>query len=237
MNKLDVMTQTIKLSIIIPCYNEEQNIDAILEKVNAVDFGNTVETEFIIVDDGSSDRTRHLLETNHSHHKLLFHGRNQGKGMAIRTGIKHVTGDYVVIQDADMEYNPQNIKSILDVMIENDAEVVYGSRTHNRKHCGASFYWGGQFLTWLTNFLYGSSITDEPTCYKMFKTNILIDTPLTCKRFEFCPEITAKVLKKGIHIFEIPIEYFPRSKSEGKKINWVDGVEAIWTLLKFRVIS
>lgn len=227
-----------KLSVVIPCYNERENILKILEKINAVDLGKT-EKEIIIVDDFSTDGTVEILRGLPSgHYKIFFHTRNQGKGMALRTGFNHVTGDIVLIQDADLEYDPEDYPKLIEPLLSGEAKVVYGSRErnrHNKKHSGFSFYLGGKFLTWLTNLLYGSRLTDEPTCYKIFDAALLKSIPLTCRRFEFCPEVTAKILLRGIPIMELPISYYPRNSKEGKKIRFRDGVEAIWTLLKYRI--
>jgi len=225
-----------KLSVIIPCYNEKKSVLEIIKRVEDADLGD-VDKEIIVVDDGSSDSTTDTLKEFLTTHKVIYHEKNQGKGAAIRTGLAHITGDYVVIQDADLEYDPQDFKSLIQPLLNGDAEVVYGTRTRLRKYAQWRYYAGGVFLTNLTNFLYGSKITDEPTCYKMFKTELIKSIPLTCTKFEFCPEVTAKILKKGIPIVELPISYNPRSKSEGKKINWKDGVHAIWTLFKYRIIN
>lgn len=223
-----------KLSVIIPVYNEEHTLRQLLDKVLRV----PLEKEVILVDDCSTDNTRDVIK---EYVKLpnvfaAYHEKNAGKGMAIRTGIKFITGDAVIIQDADLEYEPEDYPRLLAPIASGEASVVYGSRelgTRN-KHSYFSFYLGGKLLSWLTNILYGSSITDEPTCYKVFTTEVLKSIPLTCTRFEFCPEVTAKVLRRGIRIVEVPIHYYPRTKSEGKKIRWRDGVEAITTLIRCR---
>jgi dolichol-phosphate mannosyltransferase len=169
---------------------------------------------------------------------VLLQERNRGKGAAIRRGLEAVHGDIVIIQDADLEYNPDNYAALIAPILAGESRVVYGSRernANNRLHSGMMFYAGGKFLSALTNLLYGSNITDEPTCYKVFDAKLLNSIPLTCTRFEFCPEVTAKILRRGIDIVEVPIDYFPRKKHEGKKINWRDGVEAVWTLLRWRI--
>jgi glycosyltransferase involved in cell wall biosynthesis len=224
------------LSVIIPCYNERATIVELLRRVEAADIGE-VEKQIIVVDDASTDGTRALLAAHAARHTVVLQPRNAGKGAAIRRGLEEVRGDIVIIQDADLEYNPDNYAALIAPILEGRSRVVYGSRernANNRLHSGLGFYAGGKFLSALTNLLYGSAITDEPTCYKVFDAALLRSIPLTCTRFEFCPEVTAKVLRRGFDIVEVPIDYFPRKKHEGKKINWRDGVEAIWTLLRWR---
>jgi len=196
----------------------------------------SLEKEIIIVDDGSTDGTQDILKTLSSPlFKIIFHRDNQGKGASIRTAIKKITGEVVVIQDADLEYDPNDYQKLIQPILEGRAEVVYGSRILGSKNrSGLSYYFGGKFLTLVTNLLYSTKITDESTCYKVFKANILKSINLKCRRFEFCPEVTAKVAKKGIQIYEVPINYYPRDKKEGKKIKWRDGMEAIWTLIKYK---
>jgi glycosyltransferase involved in cell wall biosynthesis len=226
-----------KLSVIIPVYNEERTLRQLLDKVLKVG----VEKEIIIVDDYSTDRSREIIGeyTKLENVKAVFHERNYGKGKAIRSGIAHVTGNIVIIQDADLEYEPEDYPKLMKPIIDGKTNVVYGSRelgTTNR-HSYFSFYIGGKFLSWMTNLLYGSNITDEPTCYKVFKSELLKSIDLKCERFEFCPEVTAKVLKRGQHIVELPIHYYPRTKNEGKKIKWKDGIEAIWALFKYKFVD
>lgn len=228
-----------KLSILIPVYNENKTTKQLIDLVRKVNIGK-VDKEIVVVDDGSTDNTFEVLRQIKGI-KLIKHKKNQGKGAAIRTAIKHATGDIILIQDADLEYDPNEYKSLIDPIINGRAKVVYGSRRlkkDNKKYSGVSFYMGGIFLTFITNILYPSAhITDEPTCYKVFKADIIKNMNLRCKRFEFCPEVTAKVIKKGIKIMEIPISYYPRSVEEGKKINWRDGIEAIWVLFKYRFVD
>lgn len=226
-----------KLSIIIPVYNEEATIKQILQMVEDVDVG--LEKEIIIIDDYSSDGTREILKKYKDKYIVIYHEKNSGKGRAIRTGLARASGEWVVIQDADLEYEPADLKKLLEKMKEPGVVAVYGSRRlhHNyfkERHSGHIYSVGGIFLTWLANLLYGTKITDEPTCYKMIKTELLRELNLQCERFEFCPEVTAKIAKKGITIQEVSINYYPRHKKEGKKIKFIDGLEAVWTLLKYR---
>ncbi|MDY6851431.1 MAG: glycosyltransferase family 2 protein [Thermodesulfobacteriota bacterium] len=222
------------LTIIIPAYNERETILDILDRVRAVN----VDKEIIVVDDGSVDGTADLLRSASSRPetRVLFHERNQGKGAAIRTGLAKARGRYTIIQDADLEYDPQDYIRLLAPLLEGRARVVYGSRilgagqirSYNR------YYWGGRFVSLVTNILYGSRLTDEPTCYKVFETWVLKDLNLTATGFEFCPEVTAKVIRAGLSILEVPISYQPRSFEQGKKIRPRDGLIAVWFLLKHR---
>jgi len=237
-----------KISIIIPAYNEEKTINKLLEKIAKADTKN-VKKEIIIIDDNSKDNTvKEILKFKKNNKnksilsiKIIKHKQNHGKGFAIRTGIKQATGDITLIQDADLEYDPNDYYSLIKPILKGKAEVVYGSRRlkkANKQHSGFSFYLGGIGLTLITNLLYpGLHITDEPTCYKVFKTKIIKNLNLKCKRFEFCPEVTAKIAKKHIKIYEVPISYYPRTTKEGKKIKWKDGIEAVWTLLKYKFVK
>ncbi len=227
-----------KLSIIIPCYNEEKTIKEVIRRVDSVDLG-SIEKEIIVVDDGSLDNTGKILKEIKKDYKffLFKHKRNIGKGAAIKTALKYASGDYVIIQDADLEYDPDDYNNLLRTALKKRADVVYGFRHFgkNRKYSYLSFYLGGLFLTWLVNFLYNIKISDEATGYKLFKKEIIDSIELEAKGFEFCPEITAKIAKKGIKIYEVPINYNPRTKDEGKKIKWKDGVKAVWTLIKYKL--
>lgn len=229
-------SQIKKLSIVVPVYNEKNTIETILSRLEYVDLG--MEKEIIVVDDGSKDGTRDILKKYESKHKILYHEKNQGKGSAVRTGLKNTSGDYIVIQDADLEYNPSDFKRMLEYAKTNNAEVVYGSRRLGKGKsptAGWQYYLGGVFLTFLTNLLYGTKITDEATCYKMISRNVLNKFSLHSAGFEFCPEITAKIARRKIPIHEISIDYTPRSKKEGKKIKLKDGLIAVWTLIKYRI--
>lgn len=229
-----------KLSIIIPVYNEEKTILEVLQVLEKVKI--TLKKEIIIVNDGSTDNSEKIIK------KFLRKGKkgidykflskpNAGKGSAVKTGIKNSTGDIIIIQDADMEYNPHEYQSLIDPIINKKAKVVYGSRRLNKsneKYSSLSFYLGGMLVTWVTNLLYRSNLTDEPTCYKVFEGKLARSMEIKGDKFEWEPEITAKILKKGIRIMEIPISYRPRSMEEGKKINWKDGMQAIYTLFYWR---
>ena len=225
------------LSVLIPAYNEIKSIDTLLDKIQAV----PLNKEIIIVDDGSTDGTRERLATFESipNVRVVFHAHNQGKGAAIRTAIQHMTGDIAIVQDADLEYEPQDYLALVKPITEGHEKVIYGSRflKPENRHSYFSFYIGGQVVTLLTNILFNQRLTDEPTCYKVFDADFLRSIPLECTRFEFCPEVTAKVAKRGIRIRELPISYYPRSIAEGKKISWLDGIEAIWVLLKYRIVK
>lgn len=228
-----------KLSIIIPVFNEKNTIIEILKKVDEVDFGN-IQKEVVIIDDCSTDGTRKIIEDLQGSYKIIFHNVNQGKGLAIRTGLKIANGDYAVIQDADLEYDPNDLRVMVNTMVAENMDVLYGSRRLNKKniqHSGFQYYLGGWFLTILTNLLYGQKLTDEPTCYKMFKTELIKSMPLRCCRFEFCPEVTALASLSGHHINEIPISYYPRHKKEGKKIRWNDAITAVKILFKYRFLD
>ncbi|MBN1504975.1 MAG: glycosyltransferase family 2 protein [Candidatus Eisenbacteria bacterium] len=223
-----------KLSVIIPVYNEVNTIRELLSRVEAVD----IQKEIILVDDFSTDGTREYLASlgNRPGLKVILHERNMGKGRAIRTAIPHVAGDVVVIQDADLEYDPQDYHKLVAPIAEGRASVVYGSRYSNPENelPFTRFKVAVLLLTAMANVLFRARITDEATCYKAFKSEVLKGIPLKCERFEFCPEVTAKVRKRGYRIVEVPISFRYRTAKEGKKIGWRDGVEAVLTLIKYR---
>lgn len=231
------MLNNIKLSIIIPCYNEENTIAEILRQINELN----LDKEIIVVDDGSTDGSGEKLENlkKKFEFKLLYHKENLGKGQAIKTALNFTSGDYTIIQDADLEYNPEDYQRLLECVLKNNAKAVYGSRQRNSKskYVNLSFYFGGILLTLLTNILYGTKITDVTTCYKLFKTDVIKILSLKCKRFGFCPEVTAKIAKKGIKIYEVPIKYSPRDPKEGKKLKWKDGFKIAWVLIKYRFVD
>ncbi|MCG9128373.1 glycosyltransferase family 2 protein [Candidatus Poribacteria bacterium] len=225
------------VSVIIPAYNEENTIRQVFETVKSL----PLETQIIIVNDGSTDNTFHILEELKSDSDLtIVHNEvNRGKGFAIRNGINHVKGDIVVIQDADMELSPKDLLYLVEPLKIDTVEVVYGSRfLKGRGNASLHNYIANRILAFYTNLLYGCRITDESTGYKIFTTELLRRLNLTCEGFEFCPEVTAKILRAGYEIHEVPVSYFPRTKKEGKKLRfWSDGIFAAWTLLKYRFIS
>lgn len=228
-----------KLSILIPVYNEASTIEEVLHQVRAVPLPG-ITKEIIVVDDGSTDATPEILrrEKEHASEVTVYTSpRNFGKGQAIRTGLPHATGDVILIQDADLEVNPQEYSRLLEPIQQEKASVVYGSRFLTLRN---PIPWRSRFARWvlttLANLLYGSHLTDEATAYKVFRAEVLKRVSLECVGFEFCPEVTAKVLRQGHRIVEIPISYRPRSKAEGKKLRyWRDGLIAVYTLLRYRM--
>lgn len=226
-----------KLSIIIPTYNEEKTILEILRRVVHAPLGVGVQREVIVVDDGSVDSTSQLMRAYDGSSEVFYYRKeNGGKGSAVKYGVEKCTGDIIVIQDADLEYDPNDFQKLIEPIIRGETKVVYGSRILSRsEHSSFLFYLGGQLVTVATNILFGTRLTDEPTCYKVFDARLLKSVNLESTGFEFCPEVTAKVLRKGEKIKELPISYAPRDRSQGKKIKPWDGVVAIWTLLKYRV--
>jgi glycosyltransferase involved in cell wall biosynthesis len=227
-----------KLSIIIPVYNEKNTILKILDKVKKADTL-SLSKDIIIVDDFSEDGTREILKNIRDKKiKISCHNENRGKGSAIRTGLKLATGDIVLIQDADLEYDPDDYKKLLKPIVEGKAKVVYGSRFEAiKKNLSKMYklhYIGNLFLTFVTNILYGVKISDMETCYKVFKKEVVKDIKLKAARFDFEPEITAKILKKGYDIHEVPIRFYGRKFDEGKKITWIDGIKAVYFLVKYR---
>lgn len=223
-----------KLSIVVPVYNERQTIEEILIQVKALD----VEKEIIVVDDCSTDGTREWLkEQDGQGVRVFFHERNRGKGAALRTGFSQVTGDVVVPQDADLEYDPQDLLHLLVPIKRGVADAVYGSRLIGGAPQRVHLFWhrvGNNFLSFLTNLMYNSTLSDMETCYKMIRVDALRDLSLSSDGFSIEPEITAKILKRKLRVYEMPIAYYGRTYEEGKKINWRHGFGAIWTLLKYR---
>jgi glycosyltransferase involved in cell wall biosynthesis len=223
-----------KLSIIIPVYNEEATVKEIIDRCRAL----PLDREIVVVDDGSSDDTRDIIgkEDGVDGVVVRYHDENQGKGAAIRTGIRECTGDVVVIQDADLEYVPEEFPTLIQPIIDGYADVVYGSRfvgTH--RVFKVVHYFGNKFLTLVTNILYDTMLTDMETCYKAFRAEIIKGVNIKSDRFNFEPEITAKIFKqKKLRVYEMPISYHGRDYDEGKKITWWDGVPALWALIKYR---
>lgn len=224
-----------KLSVIIPVYNEKSTINDILDKVLSV----PLDKEVILVDDCSTDGSREILKNIQKGGVItVFHEKNKGKGAAIRTGIQYVTGDVVIIQDADLEYDPNEYLKLIDPIRSGHADVVYGSRFSGKmEKMTLSHRLGNKVLTVATNILYGTKLTDMETCYKMVKAPIIKSLKLRANRFDFEPEITAKLLKSGKRIIEIPISYQGRHWTEGKKITWKDGIAALWSLFKYRFVD
>jgi glycosyltransferase involved in cell wall biosynthesis len=223
------------VSIIIPVYNEAATIREILVRVRS----SPINKEVVIVDDGSTDGTREILkQVDYADVRIVLHEVNQGKGMAIRTGLKYATGGYVLIQDADLEYDPADYEALLRPILRGKATVVYGSRFLGEHK--AMLFWhsvGNRLLTLITNVFYDSTLTDMETCYKLIPTDLIRSIRLRCRRFDFEPEITAKILKRGYRIYEVPISYAGRELHEGKKITWRDGIPALFTLIKYRFVD
>ena len=225
-----------KLSILIPAYNEEKTIKDVIDSVKKVNLGK-IKKEIVVVDDGSKDNTAKILKKIRGIN-LVIQKKNSGKGFAIRTAINHATGDFIAIQDADLEYNPEDYKDMIKPLIEKRAEIVYGCRFSKKpKHRYKLFLFGNKFLSLLASILYGSKVEDIETCYKMMPRKIIESLNLKSNHFEIEPEITAKILKKKYKILEVPISYKSRSFKEGKKITWKDGLIAIWILVKYRLID
>lgn len=230
-----------KISIIIPVYNEINTLEIILGKVNASKMQG-LEKEIILVDDASTDGSGELLEKykQESRYIVDFHPKNMGKGAAIRTAIKYVSGDIVIIQDADLEYDPEDYEELIKLIIEDKADVAYGSRLTGGKP-SRSFKFthlvGNKVLTFITNLLYDSTLTDMETCYKAFKAEVIKGIDIKSNRFEFEPEITAKILKKKYRLYETSISYYGRDYAEGKKITWKDGITALFALIKYRITN
>ena len=222
-----------KLSVIIPAFNEEKTIEKVFEYVRETDFGNFFK-EIIVVDDCSADSTKKILENLKKNHDfmLIGHEKNLGKGTALRNAIAKATGDIIIIQDADLEYDPKDYVPILKEFDDPETKVIYGSRNINPHKKGYSHYvLGARLLTDLINFLYGTKLTDSYTCYKAFRSELIKSIPLISSGFEIEAEITTKILRKGIAIKEVPISYSPRKFSEGKKIKFSDAIKGFWTIL------
>lgn len=223
------------ISVIVPVFNEKETIEEVLRRIKNV----KLEKEIIVIDDYSTDGTRQILKKiNDKEIKVIFHSDNEGKGAAIRTAQTYIAGDVVIIQDADLEYEPKDYLNLVKPIEDDHADVVYGSRFLG-VHKFSSFwhYFGNKFLTWVTNVLYRARLTDMETCYKAFKSSIFLNLNIKAKRFDFEPEITARILKANLRIVEVPVTYNARYRKEGKKITWKDGLAALWTLLKYRFVD
>ena len=225
----------------MPVYNEAATIHEIISRVEAVNLGD-VRKELIIVDDGSKDGTREVLKTlaETSKYKIYFHGHNMGKGAALRTALHYAEGDIILIQDADLEYDPAEYVELVKPILEGRADVVYGSRLTGGKVSRAFNFWhylGNKMLTFVTNILYNAILTDMETCYKVFRADVIKNFQIKSNKFDFEPEITAKILKRKYKLYEMPISYYGRDFDEGKKITWKDGFGAIWALVKYRFVD
>jgi glycosyltransferase involved in cell wall biosynthesis len=234
----DLPWDHVRLSVVIPCYNERDTVESLLRRVRQVPLA----LETIVVDDGSTDGTREILtrlESEGGIDQLILHERNSGKGTALRTGFAHATGDVVVVQDADLEYDPAEFPLLLEPILSGKADAVYGSRFLGGPHRVLLFWHsvGNRFLTLLSNMLTDVNLTDMETCYKMVRRELLHALPLSARRFGIEPELTARLAQAGARIYELPISYNGRSYAEGKKIGWKDGVSAIWSILKYNLFS
>jgi glycosyltransferase involved in cell wall biosynthesis len=225
-----------KLTVVVPVFNERNTLVEILRRMRAVELPDGIEREIIVVDDGSDDGTRDVLrQLGDSTVRIVMHERNQGKGAAVRTAFAHATGEYVLIQDADLEYDPEDWPKLLAPVIRGRARVVYGSRFTGERRNMLFLHWvGNRFLSLITNVLYNTTLSDMETCYKLIDKSLLDQLTLTADQFDIEPEITAKILKRGVRIYEVPISYAGREFDEGKKITWRDGIAALRTLVKYR---
>jgi glycosyltransferase involved in cell wall biosynthesis len=226
-----------KLSVIVPVYNEQNTIDEILHRIESVPLPGWSK-EIIVIDDGSKDRTKAVLKQWEKKVRVMYKEKNEGKGSALSMGFKKATGDVILVQDADLEYSPKDYSTLLAPFDNPQVDVVYGSRFLG-PHLSTMFFYaqGNKFVTLVTNLLFNTNITDMETGYKVFRRRVLNGITIRAKRFDVEPELTVKVLKKGCQIYEVPISYYGRKFTEGKKLTWRDGVVALWTLIKYRFIN
>jgi glycosyltransferase involved in cell wall biosynthesis len=225
-----------KLSVVVPVYNERNTLVEVVRRMRSVQLPDGVDREIIVVDDGSTDGTRDVLrQLGDSTVRVVLHPTNRGKGAALRTGFEHATGEYVLVQDADLEYDPEDWPRLVNPVLQGKARVVYGSRFTGERRNMLFLHWvGNRFLSLVTNVLYNTTLSDMETCYKLLERSLVDRLQLRSDRFDIEPEITAKVLKLGVRIYEVPISYTGREFEEGKKITWKDGFAALWTLVKYR---
>ena len=227
-----------KLSLVVPVFNERTTLVEVIRRMRTVELPDGIEREIIMVDDGSTDGTRDVLrQLGDSTVRVLSHDTNRGKGAAVRTGLQVASGDYVLIQDADLEYDPEDWPKLLAPIFRGKATVVYGSRFTGERRNMLFLHWmGNRMLSLTTNLRYNTTLSDMETCYKLFDRRVLDGVTIRSNRFDFEPEITAKVLRQGVRIYEVPISYTGREFDEGKKITWRDGFAALYALVKFRFV-
>ena len=232
----DESTKLRKLSVVVPVFNERNTLVEVLRRMRAVELPDGIEREIIVVDDGSTDGTRDVLrQLADSTVRIVMHEHNQGKGAALRTGFAHATGEYVLVQDADLEYDPEDWPRLLHPVVRGRARVVYGSRfTGERRNMLLLHWMGNRFLSMTTNVLFNTTLSDMETCYKLIERELLEALDLESDRFNIEAEISAKILKRRVRIYEVPISYSGREFDEGKKITWRDGISALYTLVKYR---
>jgi glycosyltransferase involved in cell wall biosynthesis len=225
-----------KLTVVVPVYNERNTLVEVLRRMRAVELPDGIEKEIIVVDDGSTDGTRDVLrQLGDSTVRIVMLDKNEGKGAALRAGFAHATGEFVLVQDADLEYDPEDWPKLLNPVLRGRARVVYGSRFTGERRNMLLLHWiGNRFLSMTTNVLYNTTLSDMETCYKLMERTLIDEMKLTSNRFDIEAEMSAKILKRGVRIYEVPISYSGREFDEGKKITWRDGFSALYTLIKYR---